>query len=170
MTTADPMADQPFSTGPQPGWYRDPAVADGSSVRWWTGAAWSEHTRPVVAAPPPVAAPSVSKTPAGAARPVTSAPRTAAAAPAVAQRAMHNGTAWLSFGLGLLAVTIVSLVFLGHRTSIWISSSGVVAIISGARALRLRSLGVASAVVPAVLGIVFGALGTLMMLAMILSR
>jgi uncharacterized membrane protein YkgB len=84
-----------------------------------------------------------------------------------AQRVMHNGTAWVSFGLGLLALSIALLVLIGHRTSILISSSGIVAIITGIRAFRLRSLGLASVLVPAVLGVVFGGLGTLLMLGML---
>lgn len=33
-----------------PGWYRDPSGAP--FERWWDGAAWSQATRPVYAAPP----------------------------------------------------------------------------------------------------------------------
>jgi hypothetical protein len=175
MTAIDPASDR-SATGPQAGWYHDPAVADGSRLRWWSGTAWSEHTRPFAAAPPPSPTPAAAPTPPRFA-PASPAPRTAAFnAPATAQRdpaeakrIMHNGSAWLSFGLGLVALSIALLVLVGHRTSIWISTSGVVAIISGARALRLRSLGFASALVPAVLGIVFGAIGTLLMLGMLLG-
>ncbi len=41
-------------TAPDAGWYQDPA--DALRVRWWSGAAWTEHVRPhperVVPAPP----------------------------------------------------------------------------------------------------------------------
>jgi Protein of unknown function (DUF2510) len=167
MTTIDPASDRPVTTGPLPGWYHDPALQDGSRLRWWDGAGWSEHTRPVTAPAPPTAtpaqAPSASTPGFGAAR--VAPPLTGTGA---ARRIMHNGTAWWSFGLGLVALSIVALVLVGHRNSILISTSGVIAVISGIRALRLRSLGVADALVPAVLGIVFGALSTLLMLGMVL--
>jgi hypothetical protein len=164
MTTLDPTADQPAAAGPQAGWYHDPAVADGSRLRWWNGAGWSEHTRPLAA--PPVAAP-----PAPVAAPIPGlAPALApqrAATTAAARRTVFNGSAWLSFALGLVSLSIVALVLVGHRGSIWISTSGVIAIISGIRALRLRSVGVADALVPAVLGIAFGGLGTLLTFGML---
>jgi hypothetical protein len=169
MTTIDPAAESPVAGGPQAGWYHDPAVNDGSRLRWWTGAAWSEHTR-LMDAPPP---PPTQQAPRSQAAPTPAAGFSTArvaqpTGPVTAQRVKHNGTAWWSFGLGLLALTVVSLVLIGHRTSIWVSSSGVIAIVSGARALRLRSLGLADTFVPAILGIVFGALGTLLMLGMLL--
>lgn len=170
MTAIDPASGQPMTAGPQAGWYHDPAVQDGSRLRWWTGATWSEHTRAMESPPPPPAqtAPrfQAAPTPTAAAFSTARVPRSTGAV--TAQRVKHNGTAWWSFGLGLLALTVVSLVLVGHRTSIWVSSSGVIAIISGARALRLRSLGLADTFVPAILGIVFGAVGTLLMLGMLL--
>jgi hypothetical protein len=168
MTAIDPASDQPATRDPQPGWYHDPAVADGSSVRWWTGAAWSEHTRPVLTAPaPPAASTPVRSTFAPA--PIGAAGGSQQSAAVAARRVMHNGTAWVSFSLGLLALSVALLVLVGHRTSILISSSGIVAIITGVRAIRLRSLGFANVFVPAVLGIVFGGLGTLLMLGMLLA-
>jgi hypothetical protein len=158
MTAIDPASDHNAARDPQAGWYHDPGSPDGTSLRWWNGAAWSEHTRPVAMASAPPAAPSLAP------RVVTAPPATAGNA-AAALRVMHNSSAWWSFGFGVVALSIASLAFFGQRTSILISSSGVFAIISGVRALRLRSLGVATAFVPAVLGLVFGALGTLLMLS-----
>ena len=169
MTTIDPAADQPMTGGPQAGWYHDPAVNDGSRLRWWTGAAWSEHTR-LMDAPPPSPGQGVPRFQAAPASTSAAFGTARVAHPAgavTAQRVKHNGTAWWSFGLGLLALTVVSLVLIGHRTSIWVSSSGVIAIVGGARALRLRSLGLADTFVPAILGIVFGAISTLLMLGML---
>jgi len=165
MTAIDPASDQPAIQAPQPGWYHDPAVADGSRLRWWTGALWSEHTRPFAQAPSAPAVATAAQ--AGFAPRATATGRQPGTAQA-AQRVMHNGTAWVSFSLGLLALCIALLVLVGHHTSILISSSGIVGIITGVRALRLRSLGFASALVPAVLGIAFGALGTVLMLGMLL--
>jgi hypothetical protein len=148
MTVIDPASDHPVTDGPQAGWYHDPRLPDGTRLRWWNGAGWSEHTRPVLA-PAPVPAASA---------PAVAAPRSPYAGrqgTAVAARAMHNGTAWWSFGLGVVALSI--------------SSSGAIAVLSGIRALRIRSLGLADAVWPAVLGITFGALGTLLMLVMLFS-
>src|SRR3954451_79068 len=122
MTAIDPASDQPVTSGPQAGWYHDPAVQDGTRLRWWDGASWSEHIRPV-AAPPAFPAPSAqvpvaAATAAYATAPappraflapsaqVPVAPATAAYATAPApqvaaaiapRRALHNGTAWWSF-------------------------------------------------------------------------
>jgi hypothetical protein len=163
MTAIDPASDQPLTGGPQAGWYHDPAVQDGTRLRWWDGASWSEHTRLIAQAAalpaPPVQAPFASTTAA-----LPAALGAHAGGAAVPRRALHNGTAWWSFGLGVIALSIASLVILGRHSSIWISSSGAVAVLSGIRALRLRSLGFADALVPAVLGIAFGGLGTLIML------
>ena len=48
------------------------------------------------------------------------------------------------------------------------STIGVIAIVQGARAMRLRSQGVATAFVPAIAGIAAGALATVLMLALIM--
>lgn len=32
-------------TAPAAGWYNDPA--DGAALRWWDGATWTEHVRPM---------------------------------------------------------------------------------------------------------------------------
>jgi Protein of unknown function (DUF2510) len=155
MTAIDPASDQPTARGPQAGWYNDPGAPDGTRLRWWNGAGWSEHTQPVAAPPTSPAM-------------ASSVPRQGPAT-AVRGRVMRNGTAWWSFGLGLLALSVALLMLTSHRTSIWISSSGVIAIISGVRALRIRSLGFADALVPAALGIAFGGLGTLLMFVRLLS-
>jgi hypothetical protein len=149
MTTFEPTPPSSVSAeNPAPGWYPDP-VRDGRGERWWTGESWSGHSRSAgetIAAPPVVPA--------------------AAAPTAFARVAPRNGTAWaaLAFGLAGLGIALGSV--FGHG-GYWVSTIGVIAIVQGARAIRLRSQGVATALAPAVAGIAAGALATVLMLALI---
>lgn len=44
---------------PAPGWYPDPAAPE--SLRWWSGAAWTEHVSPPVTVPVAEAAPEMAR-------------------------------------------------------------------------------------------------------------
>jgi hypothetical protein len=154
MTTFDPTPPASASTeNPAPGWYPDP-VRDGRGERWWTGESWSGHSRTAgetMAAPPLV--------------PVASAPATSAPT-AFTRLAPRNGTAWAALAFGLVALGIALGSIFGHG-GYWVSTIGVIAIVQGARAIRLRSRGEATAFVPAVIGIAAGALATVLMLALV---
>jgi hypothetical protein len=144
MTALDPSAPADPTAAPQPGWYPDPQDSTGSADRWWNGAGWSEHRRRRAWTPP-----------------------TAPPAPAVAfrtpARTGGSSAAWWSLGLGLLALAVALAVLLEHGSYVWVSTSGVLAVINGIRALRLRDRGPV-VVVPAIIGIVAGSLGTTLML------
>jgi hypothetical protein len=149
MTTLDPSAAQTTAGGtPQPGWYPDPQIPNGATDRWWNGIAWSEHVRRRTSTPAPAA-------------PV---------APAAARtaRILHNGPAWWSLGLGLVSLGLALAVLLSDSGSVWLSTSGVFAVLNGVRALRLRSAGLASPLAAPIIGIVAGALGSLLMLLLVL--
>ena len=143
MPTLDPtVPSAPASANPPPGWYPDPST-EGTGQRWWTGESWSGYSRPgvgVVPVPPGV---------------------TASGAPPL------NSSARLSLLVGVLAllIAVISLFAGGH---VWVSSIGVLAVVLGVRALRLRDRGTATALVSAVVGTTAGALATAVMLGLLL--
>ncbi|AUG81060.1 hypothetical protein CFP65_6404 [Kitasatospora sp. MMS16-BH015] len=63
-------------TAAAPGWYQDPFAP--TAVRWWDGAAWTEHTQPHPQAPPPSTPPAP---PAAPAAPQQAGPEALLAAP-----------------------------------------------------------------------------------------
>ena len=78
------MSDAPTSAGPPPGWYADSPHA--ARVRWWNGAAWTDHYQAATDATailPPVEVP-VAVEPVPVPLPTTRAARRAAATAAVA--------------------------------------------------------------------------------------
>lgn len=148
MTTLDPAAAHTAAGAtPQPGWYPDPQDPNGATDRWWNGAAWSEHIRRRAWAAPAPAAP---------------------ASAAGASRMLRNGPAWWSLGLGLVSLGIVAGVIVSGADYVWLSTSGVFAVLNGVRALRLRSAGLATALAAPIIGIVSGSLGTMLMLLLLL--
>jgi hypothetical protein len=139
MRTFDP-ADPTAPPSRNPGWYADP-VTDGRSERWWTGLAWSGYSRLRAAeTPSPPDAPPV--------RP-------------------RNGIGMLSLLLGLLGLAVAggALADGGH---VWVSSFGILAIVLGFRAVRLRERRLATALLAPVVGIAAGALATLVTVALLL--
>jgi Protein of unknown function (DUF2510) len=152
MTTLDPAAASTTAGAtPQPGWYPDPQNPGGTIDRWWNGAGWSEHTRSRGSMPPPAGAPV----------PAASAVR--------ASRILHNGPAWWSLGFGLLSLALAVGVLVSDAHYVWLSTSGVFAVLGGVRALRLRSAGLASAFAAPIIGIVAGAVGSLLMILLLLA-
>lgn len=132
----------PTAPSRSPGWYPDP-VTDGRTDRWWTGAGWSGYSRPhAVAAvlPPGMVDLSIRR---------------------------RNSTALLSMLLGLVALLLAVASVLGG-SHIWVSWSGVAAVVLGIRAVRLRERGLATALVPALLGALSGGFATLVMVALLL--
>ncbi|MCU1472225.1 DUF2510 domain-containing protein [Amnibacterium sp.] len=152
MTTLDPVAASTAAAGtPQPGWYPDPQDPNGAVDRWWNGIAWSEHTRRRASGPAAPLAPAIQPAP---------AVRTFGV--------LHNGPAWWSFGLGLASLAIAVAAIASDANSVWLSTSGVLAVINGVRALRLRTAGLASALAAPIIGIAAGTIGSLLMLLLLL--
>ncbi|WP_345762537.1 DUF2510 domain-containing protein [Diaminobutyricibacter sp. McL0608] len=154
-----------------PGWYADPLRADG--LRWWNGDAWTEHVRDA-APPPPVVQPTYLLPPAQSAQPA--APVQPAYPGEVAypgqpgyqpqqfvHRPTNNSLAWWSFGLGALSLFLTVSVLIHNSATFIVSTSGILAIINGVRAINHRRQGRATARVLPVLGIVFGSIGTIVM-------
>lgn len=122
-----------------PGWYPDPEAAN--SERYWDGAAWTEHRRPVAAAPAPPPAPPYG----GAAAGVPGAP--AGAKP-------DNYLVWtiLSTILCCLPIGAVGIYFSTQVDKLWAQGDVV-----GAenRSRNARNLAITSAVVSLVLFLVW---------------
>src|SRR5579875_1035957 len=142
MTSIDSPSHPDPTAAPPPGWYPDPRDTTDSLDRWWNGVEWSGHTRRRPWTPPTAAQPPAPAQPATAAR-----------------RRTSSSAAWWSLGLGLLALTVAISVIVRQGSYVWVSTSGVFAVINGIRALRARSR---TAI--AIAGIVTGSLGTLLML------
>lgn len=140
MPTLEPTP--PTAPSRTPGWYPDP-VTDGSSERWWTGDAWSGYSRPRAA--------------------------TAALPPGMVDVSIRrrNSTALLSMLLGLVALLLAAGSALGG-SHIWVSWAGVAAVVLGIRAVRLRERGLATSLVPALVGAVSGGFATLVMVSLLL--
>jgi hypothetical protein len=140
MPTLDPFQQPTAYT--RAGWYPDP-VTDGRTERWWDGTRWGGYSRPrstADALPPPEA---------------------------VAAMRRRNSPARLSLLVGILSLLVaVAAVLAGGR--FWFSGTGVIAIVLGVRAIRLRERGLATAVVPAVMGVTAGGFATLVAVALIL--
>ncbi|HEY0374075.1 MAG TPA: DUF2510 domain-containing protein [Amnibacterium sp.] len=152
MTTLEPTAASTTAGAtPQPGWYPDPQNPAGALDRWWNGAGWSEHTRRRGSTPLAATAP---------------AP---AATTARASLILHNGPAWWSLGFGLLSLVLAVGVLVSDAQYVWLSTSGVFAVLNGVRALRLRSAGLASAFAAPIVGMVAGAIGSILMLVLLLT-
>ncbi len=81
------MSDAPTSAGPPPGWYADSPHA--ARVRWWNGAAWTDHYQAATDATailPPVEVPAAVVEPVHEPLPTTRAERRAAATASVAMQ------------------------------------------------------------------------------------
>jgi hypothetical protein len=160
------------------GWYPDPAGTP--QVRWWSGAGWTEHFAPQVevVAEPQVASPAqVAPTPvapAPVATPVAETPAVPAAPPyrfdaspsaplrydpslaKPARGAVSNRSAWLSLGLGALAVILVVGHLAANQGGYLVTLSAVTSIIWGIVALVRRSKGRSTVAWAPVVGILLG--------------
>ncbi len=138
MTTTD-------TTLPPAGWYPDPTPGAVQGDRWWSGVAWTDHTR--------------------AARRSEAAP---APAPAVDTRPLARrraGAAWWALGLGLFTALLAIVELCSPLHMVYISWFGIVAAINGVIALRSSAHGGPDRRAPAIIGIVAGVGGTLIMAA-----
>jgi hypothetical protein len=146
------------------GWYSDPAESGG--VRWWDGARWSTHVR----MPEPPATPNPYGLP-----PIASvqsvSPTSVAGPPWIADprlRHVTNRGAAYSLGFGAFALALGVFRFTFGTTFLIASWVGIAAIVWGVGALRTRRSGFTTSFWKPILGIVMGAVGTVMMVAGIL--
>ncbi|MFN8168955.1 MAG: DUF805 domain-containing protein [Candidatus Nanopelagicales bacterium] len=102
-----PPYDPPPSTAMPAGWYPDPAGP--TTVRYWDGAAWTEHTAPrPYAAPVAVAAPPPQQGRAGVG--IVEAVRLALCASATTAVAPARSEYWWFYLVGIVVTVVVSLV------------------------------------------------------------
>ncbi|CAN5224034.1 hypothetical protein BH09ACT5_BH09ACT5_16950 [soil metagenome] len=139
----------------RPGWYPAPDGAPGE--RWWNGAFWSESVRGGTAAPPPAPAVVYSSGNPAPQRPEPYAAPAPPTAPGVAVNAGRSGVAVAALVLGMLST---------FGFSILGPIAVVLSLVGIARARRLTvKPGSSTGIVVAAVGLVTGAIGTVMLVA-----
>jgi Protein of unknown function (DUF2510) len=169
-----------ISPTPPAGWYADPSGSP--AQRWWDGAKWTEHLQ-AVPVPQPVAQPRYGELAPNHIAPIDPTQRgnfpqqtygnqgqygdqTYGGNPNRNQRAVHNNrSAWISLIFGVLAAAIAVSDSLPTSTSVFASTIGIFAVVNGIVAINHRRAGISNNLWAPVIGIVLGAIATLVMFA-----
>jgi hypothetical protein len=155
------------------GWYPDPAGTP--QMRWWSGESWTDHLAPV-AQPVEIAQTAT-------AEPASSAPAEPYrfdSSPSAPLRydpttkistngPISNRPAWLSLGLGIVALGLVVAHLVSGQGGFIVTLSGLTSIIWGIVAIVRKGKGIGTVLWAPILGILFGATATLISAAMLLG-